>query len=1060
MSLKVYKSSAGSGKTYTLVLEYLSLVLAKPSKFRNILGVTFTNKAANEMKARVLAALWLLAKPEADREGQRNDLLKNIIAKTNLNEATIGENASMVFYTILHNYSEFNISTIDSFSHKLVRTFTRDLNLPPQFEVELNITNLSSQVADILLSKVGVDPFIGDTILSFVLQKMDDETDWQVERDLRKYCEKLLSEEAFFHLKGGYSLSKEDFSAVKKQLRDELDSTEKRFIGIGKSMSSLLDSCQIHPNQLFGGPKGISSILNKIHQKKIIEVFISPTYKKLASREIEFISQKTEKGVRQKFAKIEGAMWENVRLLNEIFLNDFPRYVLLSLLKRNIHGSALQMQMLEVIREIGVEKQMVHISEFNRSIANLLHNAAVPFIYERLGERYQHFLLDEFQDTSVLQWQNFLPLIENSLANGNLNLIVGDGKQSIYRFRSGEVEQFLLLPKIFRANNQEALLRMEQLLKQSYIPFNLDTNYRSSSEIVALNNEFFDFVKHKLPSNLQDVYSNQSQKSNKNNGQGYSSFIFVEKDKKKEETARKQLDQTLELVRNLTNEGYKYEDIAILVRAKEKGNNIACHLANNGIGVVSADSLLLNASTKVRLIVSALRFLVQPDDKINRTELIKNYFDVTEQNSTKLLADTLIKFYQLNENEQISAVAKLVGIRTYDGFGRSVYDLAEHLVRAFNLHQEVDPYVQFFLDEAYRFQVQERKGPAEFLTYWQITSEKMSIIVPENTDAVKVMTIHKAKGLEFKVVIFAFADTGLKQNTKKEFWLDLQNENLGKIKSGMVSSSKDLKHTSFGWMYDEESGKTMLDLLNLLYVAMTRAKERLYIISQLPIASKSERIDFSFPSFFKEFLVHKNLWNDNQCIYSIGTPASPVSELATRDEIKSSNDFISSDWHERMCVVKEFSSLLNDTANDAINWGNLAHLVLSEIKYQSEAAFILNKYLENGLLTEVQLKRMNAQLMPIFNHPKLSACFSDEVIVKNEVEIMDQRGRLYRIDRYNELHDKVVLVDYKTGKKSETHHVQMLNYRSLVSELVPKPIECLLVYLGNTVEVVEAASFS
>ncbi|MDP3443691.1 MAG: UvrD-helicase domain-containing protein, partial [Ignavibacteria bacterium] len=455
---------------------------------------------------RVLQALWVLSGTSEKDQKLRNSLISNLKQLNNIDDATIKKNAGIVFSSIIHRYSDFSISTIDSFAHRLVRTFTRDLNLPSQFEIELSSENLANRVVDILLSKVGNDAFITETILSFVMHKMELETTWQVDRDLKNFTQKLFREEAFLYSRNNAIIDEADIKFAKELILNEINRHETYIKQIASAILDILASQQIQPYDLIKGKAGIGNVIIRLSKGEMKEVFTQKTLINYFDPETPYIKKSDTVQLHTAFTAIESQIIEQMHLLKNFYESEFQRFILLTLLKKHIHTFALQSQILEIVKEISNENLIVHISEFNKSIAQLLQNAVVPYIYERLGERFSHFLLDEFQDTSILQWQNFLPLIENSLANGNINLIVGDGKQSIYRFRSGEVEQFLCLPEIYKKESSEALHRIEGLLKKHYDFRNLNTNYRSAPEIVEFNGGFFDFLRERLADSMRPVF--------------------------------------------------------------------------------------------------------------------------------------------------------------------------------------------------------------------------------------------------------------------------------------------------------------------------------------------------------------------------------------------------------------------------------------------------------------------------------------------------------------------------------------------------------------------------
>lgn len=1042
MSLIVYKSSAGSGKTFTLVLEYLALVLRKPSLYRHILAITFTNKAANELKARVIQALWLLSSAEAKSSKARQVLVVQLAKHGLTDEVLMVRNATLAFSAILHNFSDFNIGTIDAFTHRLVRTFARELALPSAFNVELSSRVLLSEVVNDLMEKVGSDAFITEVIIDFVMNRVEEEGDWKVDRALKSYAEELIGEEAFLMMNTTSATEDKHWWAIRKHIGAEISRIEAGFRSKAQNILDLLQSAGIAPESLFGKTRGIGPVLQRISQGELQSIFEAKTIHTGFQSDSPFVNKSTDKAVLVAFAGIEISVLSEFKALENWYESTFSRFLLLKLLHKNIHGFALQSKIMETMQAIITQKQLVHISEFNKRVAELLQNSAVAFIYERLGEKYRHFLLDEFQDTSVLQWQNFLPLIENSLASGHQNLIVGDGKQSIYRFRNGEFQQFLLLPQIFRANENLNLLRIQQLLKQNYVEKNLDTNYRSAKDIVEFNNDFFDFLLQKLPTTLQTVFHNQKQKVFQTAKSGTVSFDFFDKDADMDALV---LERVIEIIYSQLEAGFALRDIAVLVYNNAVGNTIARFLASQGMAVVSADSLLLNASSSVRLIYNALVFYAYPQNTLNRFELLMNLFSSPAYDTNTPDSNWMNFYNEMSSSAQISYLKNLISWQEIMP-GTGIYDLAEKLVRLLQLQIPADPYVQFFLDEIYGFQTKEQKGLDAFLDYWRQEGNSKSVVIPDSMDAVKVMTIHKAKGLEFPVVIFPFANKSVSRTTKKNLWLDLSNEGIGGLNAGFVSANKTLQSTTFGHIYDAESDKTKLDSVNMLYVAFTRAVDRLFVLADVPTS-----VNFSFPFFFKDYLVNKGLWSDDSKSYIIGNDLdSPKEPQIALQQVPATNlMFVSEEWNGRLMVAHEPAMAKFEKSHEAQAYGNLIHEIFSQIKIWSDAVQVLQRYVSNGYLNTEQSVALTDLLLRLQNDAAIAPLFSPEVKVKTEVELLAKTGKIYRTDRYVEFSEKVVLLDYKTGTKDAHHQRQMKQYVQVVSDLQPKPIEAFLLYLDD-----------
>nr|NQU94195.1 UvrD-helicase domain-containing protein [Bacteroidota bacterium] len=442
MSFTVYKSSAGSGKTFTLVKEYLKITLNQPNKFRNILAITFTNKAANEMKERIITNLKDISSATPDQNSPAiKFLLPELVKETGLSPETITLRANKVLELILHNYADFSICTIDSFVHRIIRTFAHDLNLPINFEVELDTNILIEQTIDFLISEAGKNEKLTKALIKFTETKAEDEKSWHIEKDLKDFAETLMKEDGQIYLEKLRQLNLQDFFNIIKKVNEFIKSTEQTLVKQAQNATSIIKGTNLPNTAFYRGRNGIAKYFEYIADYRFDK--LSPnSFVETTINENKWHGSKTDKDDKIIIDGIKDNLIEIYNNIQDILAENYDEYNLFLMLKRKLYPMAVLSEIEKVLVKIKSENNIVHISEFNKRIADIVLNEPVPFIYERLGERYNHFLLDEFQDTSVLQWQNLLPLLDNSLAEGNFNMIVGDGKQAIYRWRSGEVEQF------------------------------------------------------------------------------------------------------------------------------------------------------------------------------------------------------------------------------------------------------------------------------------------------------------------------------------------------------------------------------------------------------------------------------------------------------------------------------------------------------------------------------------------------------------------------------------------------------------------------------------------
>ncbi len=1048
-ALRVYKSSAGSGKTFTLVSEFLAMVIRQPLLYRQVLAVTFTNKAANELKVRIIKALEVLKEP--DNKSELRDLLISLLQEnTGLTEDEITSRALTIFHHILHHYSDLTVVTIDAFVQRLARTFTRELNLPAAYEVILDSDEMARKTVDILLDKVGDDPMVTRVLIDFVLQRMDDETDWRVENQLQKFVMKLFGEEAFRMSKQGDILDEKGFFEAKNYIRNELERIKKSVIALISLIYLELEKEGIELEDLAGGKKGLAVFIRRAEQFDFAGALDSKYGKEFPSSG-KWSLGSADPHVKRRILAREDFFAEKFNQLHRLMSENLARFSLFKIIDKQIYSLALQQQIEGIFQLISNEESLVHISAFNKKLSNALQNASVPYIYERLGERFQHFLIDEFQDTSLLQWHNFLPLIENGLASGKLSLIVGDAKQAIYRFRSGEVEQFIQLPAIFGKELSDTIAQMEPLLTAQYEEKTLAVNYRSLQTVVEFNNDFFSWLSESLDNKYRNVYHDLRQIYRHHHLGGYVQISLIDQDVKPKDAFE---EGSKRIIEASLADGYNLRDIAMLFRTNKDASIAAQYLIDSGIPVVSAESILLKYSPKVQLVIQTLYYFSQTDNPLFIFNLIflrlkqlyvdekvfQQQFSVASSKTSECLSDSPSLETVLHLNPGALETSKINAL--------SFYDLCEYLIRLYSLDKQADPYVQFFLEMVHTWQNQQPKGLADFLEYWNDYGKNKSVVVPDSTNAVRVMTVHKAKGLEFPVVIFPHAPINYNSKlTRKDLWADLTQEQIPSLQYGLLSMDKQLEPTRFGDEYREESEKTKLDGLNLLYVALTRAVDRLYILA--PYKSNQKK------NFFVDFLNEKQLWVEEKTDYSFGEkkPLSKSPEVVS-DTILT-HSFISSEWDKRLFVASDPTYYWRDGDHEARDLGKLIHEILGQIQGVDAAERVIGKYLTDGTIGESLKTQLLASVKWMAQHDLIGPAFAESATIINETEIITPYGEVLRPDRYAEITSKIILIDYKTGVPRQEHHKQLRKYQDVLKEVVSKPSEAYLVYLGEEIKVLK-----
>ncbi|MFZ4520357.1 MAG: UvrD-helicase domain-containing protein [Bacteroidales bacterium] len=1030
MSFTVYRSSAGSGKTFTLVKEYVKILLVEPSDFQHILAITFTNKAANEMKERVLVALRELSKGDLSNDTMiKGTMLPLLVSETGLASGEVSANASRALEMILHNYADFAIGTIDSFSHKLIRTFAHDFGLPVNFNVELDANELLSTAVDLLLDRVGDDESLTSLLVQFLETRMEEDKGWNIDLILVEFARILLDEEGQLRIRALKNLTLANFREISRELSTAIRQFEKQIREIAKQGSDILLAGDFSSADFYQGERGIWKYFINLAAGRMDK--LEPNaYVKATVEEDKWFSGKASASSKESIAAVKPSLldiYEKIQRVTEVHL---PDYNLRKLLAKTIYPLAVLNEIEKLLTDFKRQNNLVHISEFNARIAGIVMNEPVPFIYERLGEKYQHILVDEFQDTSALQWMNFIPLIENSLAGGYFNLVVGDGKQAIYRWRGGEVEQFNALPEIRGSSLNQILNQREQVLKRYFNEVTLKQNFRSKAEIVHFNNRFFRKIAGLvLSEGMSKIFEGLEQQVNPKQDGGYISIEYPGNDEGDLDYETTTLNRILAIIHEARDDNFDLHDMAVLCRSNKNATLIARFLLEHGVDVVSAESLLVSNSPKVRFIIACLRYLFEQANDIVTAE-IRQFVLQTGTLVVESVEQSPDKFTML-----------------------PVYDLCEALIRNYHLGSPPDPYLQFFLDAVLKFTVKVSTEAAEFLDWWEQNKDKISIIVPEALDAVRVMTIHKAKGLEFPLVILPFAREGRK-NTRSYLWVDLEKGVAPGLETAILRSDKEMESTIYRDLFTDERQKSMLDLLNVLYVSMTRPEERLYILTTLP-PQKQEEVS-SLPGFFQFFLQQENLWDENRLQYEFGNKSGHLAKVEKHESRTIAlPEVLSTDWRQKIEIRMRAPGMW-DVENPAgeSNWGNRIHTLLSWIITPKDIDAAIEKALATGLMENDERNLIKQILYSITSNELLIRYFSNEVTVKTEAEILLPQGSFYRPDRVVFDHDRLTIIDYKSGKPNPKHGDQLIRYAGYTEEMGYVNVHRVLVYL-DPLKVVE-----
>jgi len=1042
-TFQVYNASAGSGKTFTLVKEYLKVLLNSKDLFRfqKVLAITFTNKAAAEMKARVLSNL------EAFSDGEENDLFHAIQKEISIDKATIQERSKRILAIILQNYAAFSITTIDSFTHKIIKSFAFDLGLSLNFEVEMDAVSLLNESVDVLISKIGTDQKLTKLLIDYTLEKTDDDKSWDISKDLNEFSKILLSEEDTIHFRGLANKTITDFTALKKKLNKQQIALKKQVSQTGESLLSLLSNAGLETKDFTRGT--VPKFFADIAQKEFNFEFIKRS--EVIEKAIDNNQYYTKKTTQEKIALIEGVVPQIVTSFEKT-KELFKQFLLNKLALKSLTPLAVLNHINLELTHIKEENNIRLNAEFNQLISDHIKEQPAPFIYERIGQKYLYYFIDEMQDTSVLQWQNLIPLIANALAQEHSNLLlVGDGKQAIYRWRGGKAEQFIDL-----GTSGDASENPFQVLKEIK---ELTTNYRSYSEVIGFNNLFFQHTAHFLQNeDYKKLFIDGNKQLTTDKKGGYVALSFLEKEKENEVDALKYPKKVLEIIQQLDPK-FSLSEVCVLVRKKDHGVAIANYLSENGIAIVSSETLLLSSSSKVNFIINFLQTIQHPNDKEALLDCL--YFlhshSKIQQEKHQFISD----FIRL-EQQQFFSELNLHGL-FFDlskFHQKPFYEKVEEIIRSFQLIHASDAYVQFFLDIVLE---QQRKGTSiqEFLDFWEDKKEILSIVAPAAKNAVQVMTIHKSKGLEFPVVIFPY-DLNIYKQINPKAWLDELPEIFHGFPELLVDYSKSLSYINDRGLhiFNAHREAQELDNFNLLYVALTRSVEQLYIITAHNLKSDGLENTNFYSGVFIHYLKAKNLWQEGVFEYSFGEKKKMSSSQEKRQETETQQEFISTSLDEHNILMLANSSKLWDTAQGkAIDFGNLIHEMMSKVITENDIEKVVKQYIQYGFISKVDAVEIEKTIFKIATHKKLVSFFREAVTIFNEREIVDVDNQIIIPDRLVlTAKNEVTIIDYKTGKPSKRDHQQLLKYEQVLKKMHFKVVQKLLVYINEQIDIVEVSS--
>ncbi|MEZ7695188.1 DNA helicase UvrD [Prevotella sp. oral taxon 313] len=1076
-ALTVYKASAGSGKTFTLASEYITLVVKNPQDYRSILAVTFTNKATQEMKTRILSQLYGIAHSLPDSEAY----YEQVRMKTGFSEQTIRENAAKALSLLTHHYNEFRVQTIDAFFQSVLRNLARELNLTANLCVDLNDEQVEAQAVDELINSLEEGEEVLNWIRDYIDKNIEDDKGWNVISQIKDFGKNIFKDfykDRKTELDNRFS-DESFFNDFITDLRERRTRILNRLNEHAKQMyQKIRDANLDNPNLFNRGANGLLSHIIKL-TKGTPSNDPTPQY-------IQSCIDSAEKWpaskcpAKERAAIIElasASLCSDLKILNDYRINDWKEYQSCNLTLKHLSQLRLLHAISEAVDEINKDTNRFMLSNTQSLLSTLMKDSDTPFVFEKMGAYLKHIMIDEFQDTSTIQWNNFRKLLDNCMAQvDSHNLIVGDVKQSIYRWRQGD---WKLL------NNIEHEFTKEQIKIEP-----LDTNYRSEENIIRFNNAFFKQAVSQTVNELEseeiqgatelvEAYKEIEQKPRKDNGKGCVRIkLFRYDSKNASDYKQKILNELIENIRQLLDQGYKQKDIAILARSKTVIPDIVDSFQNidTNVSLVSDEAFRLDASLAVNVIIEALRLLTHPHDKLTESKLVKLY----QQQVIKTGKDINDLFVGDNSTELKSFLPSGY-IDKFESLSRlSLIDLVDEIYSLFSLDslEGQSAYVCTFYDTLNEYLRDHPADIDDFIEEWEDTLSS-NTIQSDEVDGIRLITIHKSKGLEYDNVLIPFCDWELEKTNGITIWCsgDDKEKPYGELPLIPVDYSSKMLGTVFEDDYKEEHLQNTVDNMNLLYVAFTRAGKNLFITGKKykeRTKGKSERshiIQYIIEELAKELpgAIIDDAGDNGPISFELGT-LSTCEERVEKEKATENPFELSPKTHKLKIETfphpvsfrqsnksHDFIKGEDIDPSDArryIKVGNVLHQLFSTILTEADIEPRLKELEQAGIIynDDITSRELQNKISCALSNEKVKNWFSPRWKLFNECTILDydkETGDVYehRPDRVMTDGKEMIVVDFKFGKPRDEYHEQVQRYMRLLMRMGYKQVSGYIWYV-------------
>lgn len=1083
-SFFTYRASAGSGKTYTLAVEYIKQLLLTDDAYahRHVLAVTFTKDATSEMKERILVELYGIAANLPESDGFVYSVQEKLSeAGKQLSFEEIRTSAKRVLSEILHDYGRFHVGTIDSFFQRVLRNLARELGKGSRFNIELNTRRIVDEAVNRMIEQSNENPELLDWIEKFIFEKLEQGASWRIDKELKQFGMNIFNEYFQEHENSLRHQLKEKPDLIAqmvkthRSLKQEFESKMHSFAHL---FFKIIQENDINPEDLVGGSRSYPrGYYNKLLRGEFGDDIFNSFLQKCSTDANKWTGSKIDKSEKARITQLAESMLIPLLQSTEHYRQEnLIRYNSSVLVLKNIHQLALLWDIALEMEAQNKENNRFMLSQTALFLNQMINDSDASFIYEKIGTEIKHVMIDEFQDTSRLQWRNFKALLSEVIANNYFSLVVGDVKQSIYRWRNGDWN-------ILNSIDQEI----------ASCPKTLNKNFRSEQAIVEFNNSFFvqasDLLHQSFTNEFGELASSPFPSTYKKelveqipvkaNGKGFISIDFVGENKDEGVSYREaSLKRMLEHLLELQQQDIKPEQICILTRTNVDIRMVAEYLSAQKknyptlqklkyLDIVSNDAFQLAASPALQIIVEALHCVSNWENPVHQAQLLLMW-----QNSIQ--PDSASTDLLLSQNEQSTDSFLPEGFRS-DNLKNlqmmPLYELVLHIYKIFQLEKitEQGGYLFTFLDNLNNYLRQNSSDLEAFLNYWDDDLKQKSVPNESDLGGIRAMTIHKSKGLQFHTVLVAFCDWKMSDSRNGLVWCK-KKEAPFDLELLPVNHNKIMYQSLFAKEYAEETAQLYMDNLNIAYVAFTRAEKNLFILSKYEEKGALRIAHLLFDLSSNNLLDGK--YDDEKQSLTIG---SLYNETATANEKTSENRLKQSKKRNTLPVKLEIFDMPNKkdifrqsnkskefiakgenpVDNEYIQQGNVMHELFSNIQTTNDISKAIERLVFDGLITSSEKENYRQTIVNAVQTVGVERWFDGSAKLFNECAIIrkDNYGKtqIRRPDRVMIFDDEVIVVDYKFGEINAQYNKQVAEYIQLIKQMNLNNVKGYLWYVEKNI---------